>query len=199
MAHLTYNCDACRTSIPPLNPRVHCLDPACPDYDLCANCALGERATPPHAPGHRTKVFRTAGGGGVAMTEGRWYVHASAAAPPPTYDYGVTPPPQGSVAPVAPPPLPNRRSSSTANANARSLSQGQGQSQGPISPTQSSPLTGWQPFFNADSSPSPMFITLMNDIFTYLDPTNLGNLVPETFSRFLDDMGYLPHENACKC
>ncbi|KAG6852975.1 hypothetical protein C0991_007786 [Blastosporella zonata] len=38
----------------------------------------------------------------------------------------------------------------------------------------------------------------MNDIFSYLDPQNTGVLLPETFSRFLDDMGYLPHENAWK-
>ncbi|KAG6816630.1 hypothetical protein H0H87_004477 [Tephrocybe sp. NHM501043] len=38
----------------------------------------------------------------------------------------------------------------------------------------------------------------MNDIFSHLDPQNMGLLLPETFSRFLDDMGYLPHENAWK-
>ncbi|KAG5649398.1 hypothetical protein H0H81_004109 [Sphagnurus paluster] len=47
-------------------------------------------------------------------------------------------------------------------------------------------------------SPTPVYVSLMNDIFSYLDPTNTGNLVPETYSRFLDDMGYLPHQNAWK-
>lgn len=46
-------------------------------------------------------------------------------------------------------------------------------------------------------SPTPVFVTLLNDIFTHLDPSNMAYLTPEVFSRFEDDMGYLPHENAC--
>ncbi|KAF5326756.1 hypothetical protein D9619_005104 [Psilocybe cf. subviscida] len=58
--------------------------------------------------------------------------------------------------------------------------------------------TGWQPFLLADMSPSPTFVTLVNDVFSYLDQRNLGNLEPEVFSGFLDDLGYMPHENAWK-
>lgn len=58
--------------------------------------------------------------------------------------------------------------------------------------------TGWRPFFRADMSPSPSFITLMDDVFTYLDPQNHGNLEPDIFSRFLDDLGFATHENTCE-
>lgn len=64
-------------------------------------------------------------------------------------------------------------------------------------PAPSAPPAGWAPWFQPDSSPTPAYLALINDIFTLLDPTNLGNLVPETFSRFLDDMGYPAHENSC--
>ncbi|KAG6916660.1 hypothetical protein DXG01_005946 [Tephrocybe rancida] len=58
--------------------------------------------------------------------------------------------------------------------------------------------SGWQPFFFPDMTPTPTFTTLMNDIFSCLDPQNTGTLLPETHSRFLDDIGYLPHENTWK-
>ncbi|KAJ7692236.1 hypothetical protein B0H17DRAFT_1200575 [Mycena rosella] len=57
---------------------------------------------------------------------------------------------------------------------------------------------GWQRFFHQDMSPTPTFTGLMDAIFTYLDPSNTGCLMPETFSRLLDDMGNPTHENAWK-
>ncbi|KAK0245426.1 hypothetical protein EDD85DRAFT_943853 [Armillaria nabsnona] len=35
-----------------------------------------------------------------------------------------------------------------------------------------------------------------NAIFTYIDPSYTGYLTPEGYSRFLDDQGYLLHENS---
>jgi hypothetical protein len=55
----------------------------------------------------------------------------------------------------------------------------------------------WQPFYHPDQSPTPAFITLLDDIFTYLDPSNLGYLVPETYSCFIDDMEATPNYNQC--
>ncbi|KAG6836275.1 hypothetical protein H0H93_009547 [Arthromyces matolae] len=47
-------------------------------------------------------------------------------------------------------------------------------------------------------SPTPAYINLANEIFSYLDRGNTGILVPETLSQFLDDMGYAPKDNYWK-
>jgi len=47
-------------------------------------------------------------------------------------------------------------------------------------------------------SPTPTFLALMNDIFTYLDPANNGNLVPEVLSQLQDDMGRPVKDNGWK-
>lgn len=166
MAHLQYNCDSCRQTIPVVNPRVHCL--VCPDYDLCANCYLGERCTQGHVIGHAAQVFKQSGGNGAQP------VPASNPTSPPLPARG-------------PPPLPSR------SVNAQTAFP----STSPLAANGATTTPGWQPWFSPDSSPTPAFTTLINDIFTHLDPSNVGNLVPETFSRFEDDMGRLLHENAC--
>ncbi|KAJ7802548.1 hypothetical protein B0H13DRAFT_655130 [Mycena leptocephala] len=53
-------CDGCETGIPATHPRVRCL--VCPDYDLCAVCALGGRFTGEHTSAHSTAIFLTSGG-----------------------------------------------------------------------------------------------------------------------------------------
>ncbi|KAJ7488414.1 hypothetical protein FB451DRAFT_736672 [Mycena latifolia] len=65
MALTYFSCDGCECSIPATDPRVHCLD--CADYDLCANCAVGERFTGTHGAGHQTRVFKMSGGGKQGM------------------------------------------------------------------------------------------------------------------------------------
>ncbi|KAG6864080.1 hypothetical protein C0991_000289 [Blastosporella zonata] len=47
-------------------------------------------------------------------------------------------------------------------------------------------------------SPTPTYTTLLNDIFSYLDPQNTGLLLPETLSRLMDDLGYPINENPWK-
>ncbi|KAJ7121673.1 hypothetical protein C8R44DRAFT_736451 [Mycena epipterygia] len=61
MAPTYFGCDFCERAIGSTDPRIHCLD--CAEYDLCANCALGERFTRKHAASHRTRVFKMSGGG----------------------------------------------------------------------------------------------------------------------------------------
>lgn len=56
---------------------------------------------------------------------------------------------------------------------------------------------GWGPFFLEDMSPTAVFVQLMNGIFTYLDTGCTGSLVPETYSRFLINQGYVGQENTC--
>ncbi|KAF8065071.1 hypothetical protein FPV67DRAFT_167847 [Lyophyllum atratum] len=179
-------CDSCTQTILPTDPRIHCL--TCHDYDLCANCAIGERFTKGHIGSHNIQVFKASGGGPnqpVLSTNTIVYTHGppnypnpSPNQPPPNYtQYGQGPPP----------PIPPRAANDT---HSRS-----------VFPPAAAPTlggSGWQPFFSPDMTPTQTYTTLMNDIFSYLDPANTGNLLPETFSRFLDDMGYLTHENAWK-
>jgi len=47
----------------------------------------------------------------------------------------------------------------------------------------------WKPFFDANMNPTPMFETLMDNLFTYLDSSNSGLLYPEVTSSFLEDLG----------
>ncbi|KJA20260.1 hypothetical protein HYPSUDRAFT_203961 [Hypholoma sublateritium FD-334 SS-4] len=173
MAPLQFNCDSCKLSIASTNPRVHCL--VCADYDLCANCALGERFTTGHVAEHGTQVFKQSGGNGQQA------IPASTVPTQPALNTPRGHPGNPGKPSSVPPPLPSRPSNTQRTPN----SAGRGSA-------------GWQPWFHPDSSPTDAYITLMNDIFTYLDPTNVGNLVPETFSGFLDDLGYLTHENAWK-
>jgi hypothetical protein len=55
----------------------------------------------------------------------------------------------------------------------------------------------WQPLYHPDQSPTPTFMTLLDDIFTYLDPSNLEYLIPETYTRFLDDMAVPLKDHPC--
>ncbi|RDB17242.1 hypothetical protein Hypma_001767 [Hypsizygus marmoreus] len=166
-----FTCDSCNQSIASTNPRIHCL--TCRDYDLCANCGVGERFTNGHVGSHQVQVFKESGGGEHQAIPS---FSTISYAPPSQIP---TSPPQTNRGP--PPPLPPRARNSIGSSN-------------PATPVGSQ----WQPFFAPDMSPTATFVTLLNDIFTFLDPTNNGNFVPETFSRFLDDMGYMPHENSWK-
>ncbi|KAJ7137535.1 hypothetical protein C8R43DRAFT_1202715 [Mycena crocata] len=167
MTNMQFSCDGCSKNIPPNNPRVRCVD--CEDYDMCTNCAIGERFSGAHTVAHRTRIFKISGGGRqVSIPCSTAIVYGSdgapsiaATVPEPVYN--------------PPPPLPPRQANSSLdNAN--------------IHPTLMA--TGWGPFFNADMSPTPVFSTLMYAIMNYLDTGHTGHLVPEAFSKFLDDQGY---------
>jgi len=56
----------------------------------------------------------------------------------------------------------------------------------------------WQPFFEADSTPTPIFIAFMSTVFSHLDPHHRGALTPEIYSDFLDSQGYELGSNVCK-
>ncbi|KAJ6511739.1 hypothetical protein DFH09DRAFT_1374398 [Mycena vulgaris] len=56
MARTHFGCDSCARPIAPSDPRIRCLE--CPEYDLCADCAIGERFTQAHAAAHSTLVFK---------------------------------------------------------------------------------------------------------------------------------------------
>lgn len=166
-----FNCDSCSQGIAPTSPRIHCL--VCNDHDMCANCAIGGRFTKGHLPSHQLQVFAESGGG----SNGHF---------PTPSQISITYPLPSAPIQAPQPPLPSRV--------------GLGPTNAPPYHTPSPAVTEqrWQLFFYADMSPTPTFVTLLNDIFTYLDTSNSGYLIPEAYSRFEDDMGCLPHENTCK-
>ncbi|KAJ7662616.1 hypothetical protein DFH06DRAFT_1296249 [Mycena polygramma] len=182
-------CDGCEQSIPSTSPRVHCL--SCPDHDLCAQCALGERFGREHTGAHPTAVYRISGDSvtspvlsqawityatsGTALT----HQHSSSANSPGSPIGGTTFNPQ----PYSP-------ASITAGGTISSVSVG--------STTAAAVPDGWSPFFDADMNPTPTFTALMRAIFTHLDPAGTGVLPPEGYSRLLDDMGYPLYENIWK-
>ena len=55
----------------------------------------------------------------------------------------------------------------------------------------------WKPFFHSDMTPTPMFTTLMDNIFTYLDTSGSGSLYPEVNASFLEDLGCPLRTNIC--
>jgi hypothetical protein len=55
----------------------------------------------------------------------------------------------------------------------------------------------WKPFFHPNMSPTPMFTTLMDNIFSYLDSSGSGTLYPEVTSSFLEDLGCPLRTNIC--
>jgi hypothetical protein len=56
----------------------------------------------------------------------------------------------------------------------------------------------WEALFEADSTPTPIFIAFMSTIFGHLDPKHAGYLAPEVYSDFLDVQGYELASNICE-
>jgi hypothetical protein len=72
----------------------------------------------------------------------------------------------------------------------------------PISPQlpsgQQQPTASWGPLFNQDGSPTNVFVTMMQEFFSFLDPTRTGYLTPEAYSKFLRDQCQPLEANICK-
>ncbi|KAF7342245.1 Nudix [Mycena venus] len=65
----------------------------------------------------------------------------------------------------------------------------------PPPPVPPPPPSAWGPFFNTDMTPTPVFMELIDAIFTYLDTRRTGNLTPEVYSQFLINQGYVGPQN----
>ncbi|KAJ7611890.1 hypothetical protein DFH06DRAFT_1147438 [Mycena polygramma] len=142
-----------------------------------------------HSVGHRTQVFKTSGGGAVApvLSSARiLYDEVPANASAGTSSV------QATYAPASPPPLPPRRFSGVpthqSSSSVSTLS-----SAGAVGNS----AVGWGPFLTVEMAPTPVFVKLMTAILAYLDTGRTGHLVPEAFSRFLDDQAYLGEANTC--
>ncbi|KAJ7640902.1 hypothetical protein B0H17DRAFT_1105209 [Mycena rosella] len=235
MALTYFSCDGCSRSISSKDPRIRCID--CPDYDLCANCAVGERFSGGHIAAHGTLVFRVSGGGSqtaIASSTAIVYAGAGSLAAPPAASPVASPALSAHTPPVTvaestpspvptpaaspplpppkrismPPPLPARQQRPTSSASTLSAGgvssytmppRDEAYSPAPTAPTPVQPppsdVTGWGPFFLADLSPTPIFVHLMHTLFAYLDTGRTGFLVPEAYSHFLNDQGYVGEDN----
>ncbi|PBL01450.1 hypothetical protein ARMGADRAFT_1007463 [Armillaria gallica] len=194
------NCDSCSQAILPSKPRVHCL--SCLDYDLCADCALSERFTGQHDSSHRTQIYRLSGGGDLPPSLSE------------TVSLTYTIPLRQSPTSSIPPPLPPRRQSSgppppfparSNSGNSASERPSTVPPSPPIPPTDPpnvsanrSEMLAWGPLFDDYMEVTAVGDLFFNAIFTYLDPSYTGYLTPEAYSHFLDDQGYLLHENVWK-
>ena len=56
----------------------------------------------------------------------------------------------------------------------------------------------WELLFEADHTPTPIFVALMSTVFSHLDPQHTGYLSPEVYSGFLDVQGYPLFGNICR-
>ncbi|KAJ6452155.1 hypothetical protein DFH09DRAFT_1351754 [Mycena vulgaris] len=234
MALMFFSCDGCSRSIASSAPRIHCLD--CADYDLCADCAVGEQFTHTHDATHRTRVFKMSGGGRqepvVSVTVIRRH-------PPLRHPRRPRPYHQSRTCVSMPPPLPQRPSSSSGVSTLSSVGvsshtmpprdeappysappyaappEAGGVSSHTMPPRDEQPAyvppphaappppalppaappNAWGSFFHDDMSPTPVFVHLMTTFFTYLDTGRTGYLVPEAYSRFLSDQGYVAQDN----
>lgn len=68
-------------------------------------------------------------------------------------------------------------------------------SQAAITPSYPQP-DKWEALFEADLTPTPIFVALMSTIFSHLDPEHIGFLRPETYSQFLETQGCV-ESNVC--
>ena len=182
-ASTPFSCNSCKISIGPACPRIRCL--VCHDFHLCANCAIGENLPYGHLGWHAIELYKESG-----YSSGDSAVLSQVTISYTSRNSRLSQPVNlKSLQIRCSPPSPVLSSSDiTSLIPTKAVHQ------------QDIPLSssGWGPFFLPDMTPTLTYTSLANEIFTYLDPQNVGILVPEALSRFLDDMGYLSDENYCK-
>lgn len=55
----------------------------------------------------------------------------------------------------------------------------------------------WEPMFSSDGTPQPIFVSLMSELFSSLDPKSEGSLSPEQYSAYLEVQGVDTADNIC--
>ncbi|KAK7052740.1 ZZ-type domain-containing protein [Favolaschia claudopus] len=192
---VNFQCDACAQTIGSSSSRVHCL--TCPDFDLCASCALGERfGLGSHMSSHPTEIYRISGDSTVSpvrSTAAITYIDVSSTSgrmgPSVTTTGGTT---SNFSAPNVVHTGISTPGISTFGGTAAGGTTSTNTTTSPSSPG------GWSAFFYADMNPTPIYTALMNAIFDHLDTARTGFIPPEKYSQLLDDMGYAVHENIWK-
>lgn len=170
----SFICDGCREQIPPQKARMHCQ--TCPDYDSCTNCYVIGQTVGSHTAQHPITLVRNSGFSGQLHPSPQ----SNAVLSPGNGQRSIGPQPAGNA------PL--------------QLQQNNGQPPS-YTPQASNPPNGqngsWTPLFNPDSSPAPIFVTMMQQIFSRLDPSRTGYLSPEAYSSFMEAQGYPAQQNIC--
>jgi hypothetical protein len=212
-----YGCTSCSEKIPNTKARILCN--RCLNYHLCSNCYVIKDYAKPHVDSHPTSIitksgFFVPGAPPVPPKPAPALPPRVAPAPSikdtveiPTADWGllwnIMKAPLQKKAPKKEDITPIEIKDVTGVGYANGLSL-------PPSPPKSINLlddaappmypmpTAWEPLFAADSTPTPVFISLMSTIFSHLDPNRTGYISPETYSDFLDAQGYQWNANVCK-
>jgi hypothetical protein len=168
-----YYCHGCTETIPAQKARIRCQQ--CPDYDLCANCAVLGTVTRAHMSSHSTTLYRTSGFSGPPPPG---FVR------PPQSGYASTPAPSAYTS--IPPPAANGSPS------------GCGVAAPPQAPPQH-PTPAWTHLFEPNTwQPTSSFTQLMAAIFERLDLERTGYVTPEAHSALLDVIGIPLSQNVCK-
>ncbi|KAF8891553.1 hypothetical protein CPB85DRAFT_1566207 [Mucidula mucida] len=198
-------CDFCTLFIPSDKPRLQCL--TCPNYDLCAQCALGSKSNGEHLLSHPTQTYSISGGQGVqpVVSDDLTLVYAVPVIP-------MMSAPSSSPSPSPPTPSSRRTSSIRSRRISQSPPPPRSVAPQPISPPSPPALpapvstkrsrrrtsSNWSTLFDSEMEVTEMGEMFFAAIFTHLDPSYSGYLTPEAYSGFLDDLGYELHENVWK-
>ncbi|KAJ6580405.1 hypothetical protein DFH09DRAFT_1360534 [Mycena vulgaris] len=194
-------CDACGQAIPGVSPRVHCL--ACPDHDLCATCALGERFGGQHTAAHATTVYRVSGDATVQPLLSQAsisYTRSTNAGATPSANFHQFSSTAGTTLGGSVSEGGTASTVSSAGSTYPSHNFGAPPASVSLGGTAASvqPSHGWTPFFDTEMNPTSIFIAVMGALFAQRDRAGTGFLAPEVYSRLLDDMGYPVEENVWK-
>ncbi|KAG9232617.1 hypothetical protein BJ875DRAFT_466276 [Amylocarpus encephaloides] len=213
-----YECNGCSNKIPDHRARILCHN--CTDYHLCTNCYLIKQYTRPHVDFHPTMIHKKSGffvldAFGFTPRPPPALPPPSKSNPAsqqnirdievPTADWSVLwnlvkGPLRKKSQKVAPKDITPPQPIDLIDMTGMGMSGANGAGTLPPSPPHSVDPDGsapaypmpakWEPLFAADSTPTPIFISLMSTIFSCLDPLHTGYLDPETYSMFLDTQGY---------
>ncbi|CZR68646.1 uncharacterized protein PAC_18545 [Phialocephala subalpina] len=169
---LNFICDGCRQQIPPQKARIHCQ--TCLDYDSCTNCYVLGQFSGNHTAQHPLTLVRNSGVSGQLHPSPQSDLVPSSG----NGQRGVGPQPAGNA------PLQRQQNNRQPPSYAPKASNPPNGQNGP-----------WTPLFNPDSSPAPIFVAMMQQIFSYLDPSLTGSLTPEAYSPFMEAQGYSAQQN----
>lgn len=173
-------CNGCREQILPQKARFHCQ--TCPDYDFCANCYVVGQVSGNHSSLHPTALLKNSG---LRNRSSKSEANATLA------------PGKGQSSSTS-------QGANLANPQQQPSSSGQSSSNQSQPTGRQAPVTGhntappaWGPLYNPDSTPTPLFVSVIEQIFSRLDLSRTGYLTPEAYSAFQDAQGCAPNLNIC--
>lgn len=190
-----YHCGSCAAPISPTNARFHCQE--CPNFDLCTNCSAIGRVGGVHAVTHRTVLIPQSGYAVQSSGQQPSYSQLPVGSPLPTA-HTQSPQPTYPPPPPAYPPPPTAYPTPSPQPHGYQQPGAQGQYAGAQPAQAQAAFSGWPALFTSDGAPTTCFTTLMQELFSRLDPSRTGRLTPEAYSQFLDAQGQPLAANSCE-